>query len=595
MLVRIHNGLCAVAAAIAAVGALAASSSDAWAGRFHVYSCRTPNGEAAPSNGWSGSKTGSYSYAESTCESGGALVAALRDHAPRTANTDIATWTFAPGTLESLAGATLWRAGDAAGGQAAFAVYGFWFAGPEDQNTPGYAFGQCFNGPSCRSGVGNPGEPLSPTNRVTVAPANLYGHLYVNATCSGEAGYPCPEGEHDSNGYAAVVYLYAADLTLEQTAGPTAGAPGGELASAATVSGTSDITFTASDPGAGVYTAVFSVDGQVLQSTVIDENGGRCRNVGQTSDGLPAFLYVQPCKTSLTADVGLDTTRIANGTHHLIVSVVDAAGNSAPALDRNMTVANPTSGASAPPGSSAPSQSSGQAGGTPSSPSGAAAGTAGAPNGTPASAHAGLALAWAGTRGLRLTLPYGRPATAVGRLTGPAGTPIAGAQLSVEALPSYAGATAVPLPSATTGADGRFRVGLAGGVSSRTLRISYRQHIGDPAPVAGGVLTLVVRAGVSLLVAPRTTSVGRTIRFQGVLRGGPIPRGGKQVVLEARSPGGSWLEFNVVRANASGRYRATYRFRFPGPATYQFRAVSETESDYPFAAATSNTVLVRER
>jgi len=51
-----------------------------------------------------------------------------------------------------------------------------------------------------------------------------------------------------------------------------------------------------------------------------------------------------------------------------------------------------------------------------------------------------------------------------------------------------------------------------------------------------------------------------------VLAGRPawrsIPRGGKQLVLEARSRGGSWLEFKVIRANALGRFRATYRFRF---------------------------------
>ncbi len=33
--------------------------------------------------------------------------------------------------------------------------------------------------------------------------------------------------------------------------------------------------------------------------------------------------------------------RLANGSHHLTVSVLDAAGNSAPVLDRNVTVANP--------------------------------------------------------------------------------------------------------------------------------------------------------------------------------------------------------------------------------------------------------------
>ncbi len=111
----------------------------------------------------------------------------------------------------------------------------------------------------------------------------------------------------DPNGYAAVVYLYAADLTLEQSTPPTASNVSGELASAPTVSGTSDVAFSAADPGSGVYEAVFSVDGKVVQSTVLNEDGGRCKDVGQTSDGLAAFLYVQPCPASVSADVGFDT------------------------------------------------------------------------------------------------------------------------------------------------------------------------------------------------------------------------------------------------------------------------------------------------
>ncbi len=78
-----------------------------------------------------------------------------------------------------------------------------------------------------------------------------------------------------------------------------------------------------------------------MQSTVPDENGGRCRDVGQSADGLPAFLYLQPCPASESVDVGFDTTVLSNGEHHLVVSVLDAAGNSAPVLDREINVENP--------------------------------------------------------------------------------------------------------------------------------------------------------------------------------------------------------------------------------------------------------------
>jgi hypothetical protein len=50
----------------------------ATAGEYHVYSCRTPSGEVAPADGWTGSAGPSYDdYATDTCATGGALTAAL--------------------------------------------------------------------------------------------------------------------------------------------------------------------------------------------------------------------------------------------------------------------------------------------------------------------------------------------------------------------------------------------------------------------------------------------------------------------------------------------------------------------------------------
>lgn len=555
----------------------------AQAGSYHLYTCRTPNGEAAPADGWSGSVApgGAYDdYAKNTCAEHGALTAALGDQTGHAANVDRATWGFEASMAYRVVRATLWRAGYLHGTTGESATYQFWFAAP----TATKIFDECLYTLEC-GGQGDLSQPLSEPNRLPVPTPNLGPHLFMNVSCGGGMeGTECKGHFGDPFGYAAVVYLYAADLVLEQTAGPSASGVGGELASAASVSGTSDVTFNASDPGSGVYEAVFSVDGSVVQSAVVNENGGRCKNVGQTSDGLPAFLYVQPCLASVSADVGFDTTRVSNGSHHLVVSVIDAAGNSSPVLDRNVVVANPTA--------SAPGSGSGT------SPSGAAGGTLapmGAPNGTNASEQAMLTVGWKATRSARLTSRYGRAQTIVGRLTGPGGVPIAGAAIDLVATPAYAGAATVTMPSPHTGADGSFTVRLPGGVSSRSLRFAYRAHIGDARPVATRTLSLSVSAAITLAISPRTASVGRSIHFRGRLLGGLIPRGGKQLVLEARSAGGSWIEFNVIRADARGRYRASYRFKFPGPARYQFRVLSEAEADYPFAVGASNVVRVFER
>ena len=540
-----------------------ACAGEAMASGYHVYSCRTPAGAVAPTDGWTGyvAPGGAYDqYALKTCESGGALIAALGDATVHAVEIDTASWTFHAPTGETIVGATLWRAGDNDGGNIVNATYEYWLAGL-NEFAP---FDSCIYAFECKR-EGDPTQPLSNSNRMVVPTQDLGTYIDTNVYCGGAPGHNCPSGVGDANGYASAVYLYAADIVLEQTTGPTAGNVSGELTAATTVRGSSDVAFDATDPGSGVYEAVFTIDGQVVQSTVVDENDGRCRNVGGTSDGRPAFLYVQPCLPSVSVDVPFDTTRVSDGAHHLVVSVIDAAGNSAPVLDREITVANP------PP--------------------------VGAPNGINASTQATLSAAWAGSAKARLTSVYGlrRGHTIAGRLTGPGGTPIVDARIVCTATPAYQGGRAGSMACPHTGTDGRFTVRVPGSVSSRTIALTYRAHIGDALPVATRTLGLAVRAGVRLSVSPHTTSVGHTIRFTGALLGGPVPHGGKQLVLEARSPGGPWIEFDVVRTNRRGRYRDSYTFKFPGPVDYRFRALSESEADYPYATGASNVVRVHER
>jgi hypothetical protein len=559
----------ALATTFAAAAALAASAALAHpglarAGQFHVYSCRTPDGQSAPADGWSGSvATGGAwdDYALNSCAGGGALVAALGDQTTHAANADLASWAFRPSPDYRVVGASLWRSGVLPGGMGTNSSYQVWLAAPALESP----VDECVFVQGC-AGKGNPGEPMSQSNEVTIPKADLGGAIYASAACSGGAGRECPAGTGDANGYAAAMYLFAADVTLEQAEGPRASAVGGELASAPVVRGESDVAFDATDAGAGVYEAVFSVDGQTVQRTTLDSNGGRCRDVGQTTDGTAAFEYVQPCLGSVSADVAFDSTSVSNGTHHLLVSVIDAAGNAAPVLDREVTVDNPP-----PPGAPGP------------------------PNGANASAQASLSVRWKATRRTRLLSAFGRAQTLDGRLTGPGGVPIAGAQIDLRATPSYTGAKPISMASLRTDASGRFSARIAGGESSRTLRFSYRAHLGDALPVVTRTLRLSVRAGGALRVAPHSASVGTTIAFRGRLRGGSVPPSGKQLVLEARSPGSQWIEFKVVRTDARGRYRASYRFKFAGPADYVFRVRSEPESDYPFAAGTSNVVAVHER
>jgi hypothetical protein len=550
-------GLASLAAASGV--AMVAGAGVAQAGQYHVYACRTPAGESAPADGWSGSTLGAGAVTEDTCSQGGALVAALRAQYLHLAGDDKATWVFSVPEDERLTAATLWRAGYLHGEVNENATYEFWLAGPLDTGI----IDECIYQKGCAS-KGEPGQPLSGVNRLTLSSANLGAHLYTNVSCEGNPGTECKAGAGDVNDYAAVVYLYAADITLEQGEGPSASNVGGELATGATVRGTSDVTFAASDPGAGVYEATVAVDGQVVQTTTLDENGGRCKDVGE--NGEQAFLYVQPCEQALSADVGLDTTKLANGSHHLVVSVLDAAGNSAPVLDRTITVANPP----------------------PPPPPGPA-------NGTNASSQATLTASWKGTSRQRIACAYGREPAISGRLTGPGGTPIGNAQIDLTETPAYTGAKPAALVGPRTAANGTFAVRPPHSISSGQLTFGYRAHLDAEPPAATRALILTVRAGIALKISPRTTSAGHTIRFTGLLHGAPVPSKGKQLVLEARSPGSEWIQFDVIRTNAKGRFHASYRFKFPGPVDYRFRAVSNEEGDFPYASGASNAVSVYER
>jgi hypothetical protein len=217
------------------------------------------------------------------------------------------------------------------------------------------------------------------------------------------------------------------------------------------------------------------------------------------------------------------------------------------------------------------------------------------PNGSPSSAHALLSAHWRSSRRAKIVGRWGRGQTILGKLTSTAGTAISGALLEVLATPSAQGARARSIGAVRTAADGSFGVRVSPRASSEQITIAYRARIGDPLPAAVRTLVLRVPANLSLSVTPRVSHVGGTIVFSGLLRGGRIPPGGKQIVLQAHAPGMSWRTFQALSTDSRGRYRASYRFRLPGPVSYRFRAVSSQEADFPFASGSSNVVGIFER
>ncbi|HXC46630.1 MAG TPA: hypothetical protein VNU24_08490 [Solirubrobacteraceae bacterium] len=376
----------------------------------------------------------------------------------------------------------------------------------------------------------------------------------------------------------------------------------GELATAQTLSGIEDLSFHAEDTVSGIYQAIFDVDGKQLASTLLSSNDPHCQDVGQTDDGLPAFLYLRPCPQSQTADVPLNTSTIADGTHHLVVSIATAAGNETVALDRTVTIKNqaaadphlaPSPEGQGPPNTeqhAQPIQISPVLTARPQLPP-----PAPIDNGTNATAAAALRVRWTATARTALAEVRPRSEGVEGRLTTAAGAPIGMAQIEVLETPRYERAPTRRLPEVKTRADGSFAFHLPASTPSATVTFAYTPELPAPAPAATASLRLTVPASLTLAIAPRTTQKGGKIVFSGKLSGAPLPPGGKQLVLEARTGLTSWREFQVLTTAKGGVYHASYRFRLAGPIAYQFRAVSQQEADFPYAQGASNVVLVHER
>jgi hypothetical protein len=222
----------------------------------------------------------------------------------------------------------------------------------------------------------------------------------------------------------------------------------------------------------------------------------------------------------------------------------------------------------------------------------------GAANGTPATDQATMSVHWsASASASSVKISYASKTRAQGRLVASSGQPIADATIQVIGTPSSPGFPTYLEGTIKTAGDGTFVFDTQNRRPSRTLTFEYKSHVNDTSLAAQAQLSVGIPVPITLKITPRTISRGRTINMSGSVPG-PIPAGGKQIVLQALALGFhsvKWQTFNVVRTNRKGQFKALYRFRFAGPAHYRVRAVSRYEQDYPFLGAFSAGVLVKER
>jgi hypothetical protein len=539
-------------------------ASSARAGELAQVTCTQPNGQPAPIEGWRGAGLGQYgvgSGPSDTCGEPGGALSALDSSAESEAAYNGPMWVYTAPAGFTIAGGHLTVSLTSPQGEA-------YVATPENVYAQADVLINCqFNLPCGPDGTETRDVPITHSGGTQLFAAALCVGPFYGATS-------CPPGS--GGGVNAQIAIRSAEIELANIATPSASNFAGGLLQAS-AHGTEGVTFTAEDPdGPGVYRAIVEVDGATVYNDRPDTNSGRCARIGKDASGISEYLYAQPCKQRVAVNLPIDTTRLSDGEHRMNIVIEDAAGNSSVVYDGTISISNPGANAS-------------------SVRLGAGAGGLGPLNGSNASEQARLTARWASNGKQRLTGRYGRSATIVGRLTTPSGTPISGAQIDLTAVPYYPAAPPVTMPSARTQPNGNFTATVPAGASSRALHLSYRSHLGGTPPAATSALNLSVPAALTLRAVPRTVKVGEKIVFRGLLHGSPIPHGGKRVVLEARSQGTRWIEFAVVATDARGHFKASHYVRLPGPETYQFRAVSEPEADFPFAAGASPVARVRER
>ncbi len=324
-------------AALVALLLMTLTAPAAHAGEWMQVSCVNPNGTAAPFQGWTGSNSGSPEFGSNddvACSPGSPMVANLSAEAqpaPGVANEFL---TYAAPAGSTLVGGTMNVSMYGGGsGTNATAVAGLYE--PVFNSAPADRFLVCARilGP-CQNG----GYTWSGT---ATLPANLGGNLIAAASCASNSGGTCSTNVDANNNYADV-FVSQADLLLQSNAVPTgSGFTGTVLEPGAR--GLTDLTFTAADPGGpGVYLVQAFVDGTQVWSQTPSINSGECVPVGtDKGSGALMFDYQQPCPQAESVDVPISTTGLQDGSHELSVTVTDAAGNVATALDQTITTSNP--------------------------------------------------------------------------------------------------------------------------------------------------------------------------------------------------------------------------------------------------------------
>jgi hypothetical protein len=533
-------GVLAVVTALTLIGAPVTH-----AGVYTVYSCRTPEGEPTgnPLTEWSSSaRVPAHTRRLSNCPDGPYSLELLPT-VTHPGNGYISTNYWAPADT-SIRDYTVWRSADIGD------KYKYWEN--EVIGSDWVRTFECLSTAGCKA-VGTTIEPLSPVN--VVSSSNRNGLRAIDFVIG------CGEADDNTTSCAPArpagrLSIYRADVTFQDDFEPQLdGEPTGPLVTpGGTLQGVQTVNIAATDRGGGVHQAKAEIDGQVVATTVLDSNGGRCNQ---------PFVVRVPCKLSAKGTLSVDTATLTDGAHQLRLLVTDATGTNTAAwgpvtITAENAICNPV----------------------PLSGGAQLSARVVAPN------RRGRASA-------EVTTAYGRRLNLTGTLVGADGGPIANARVCIQAADPLSPTAAQTIGTATTDAGGKYSYPIEPGPSRRYVVI-YRL----PTGAVSSTVSVNVRATASIRVNRTRLRNGQTAVFRGQLRGLPIPPGGVIVNMQAVREG-HWTGFDDPKTTDSeGRFTFKHRFtRTYGTQRYRLRLSIPHQARYPYAKGYSQpiTLIVRGR
>ena len=540
------------------------------AGTYHLYSCRTPAGGTAPTDGWSSSLSTTLSRMRNTCDAGGEMAVELAGAVPLGT---VAGWRFTAPDNVSIGRVRLWRSGGAVGMYASGGLPYWLISRPGTEHAAGSTVEVCGQDPSVGSCVsrGDGFRAMSDQNVVDFdagGASTFWGTVQCGGVgpCDGTA--PLPD---------AFLNLHAADVQLRDDSAPRAdGQLAGDLLVDGVVSGARSVIASLADAGSGVYGIDVEVDGRRVAGTV----SSGCAQADVAADGTRAFTRRRPCTTVTTLKADIDTAVLADGDRAVRVVAQDAAGNRTVLVQRTITVYN-----------------------TPATPLDAQ-GVARAlnpfaqpghvPNGAGAAEGVKPVLRILTRRGPRTrTLGPRRTLQLTGSLAAPDGQPIVGARLAV--ISKVSGRQPEQLAGYhVTDANGHVAFSLPPG-PTRTIRLAYYAFSDSRTFTQSAAVTALARTALTLRVGPRRLRAGQLVTLTGGVSREGLPQRGVIAVLQGYQAGLGWRTFRTVRVSGtSGRYSTRYRIRYSSNRL-KFRVVVRNQEGYPYATTVSRSYAVRVR